>query len=87
MKANLYALAAIGLWASLAALGVALKHVPPFLLTGIALCSGSVLAWPYVLKKPQLWRGRPSTLRWGVCTLFAYHSFLLRGLLWAPRFE
>ena len=39
MKANLYALAAIGLWASLAALGVALKHVPPFLLTGIALCS------------------------------------------------
>ena len=38
MRANFYALAAIGLWASLAALGVALKHVPPFLLTGIALC-------------------------------------------------
>src|SRR5660397_42286 len=30
MKANLYALAAICLWASLAALGVLLKHVPPF---------------------------------------------------------
>ena len=87
MKANLYALAAIGLWASLAALGVALKHVPPFLLTGIALCSGSVLAWPYVLKKPQLWRVRPSTLALGVCTLFGYHFFLFMGLRLASAVE
>jgi len=87
MKANLYALAAIGLWASLAALGVALKHVPPFLLTGIALCGGSVLAWPYVLKKPQLWRVRPSTLALGVCTLFGYHFFLFMGLRLASAVE
>ena len=43
---NLYALAAIVLWASLATLGVSLSHVPPFLLTGIALMVGSTLAWP-----------------------------------------
>ena len=87
MKANLYALAAIGLWASLAALGVALKHVPPFLLTGIALCAGSVLAWPYVLKKPQLWSVRPSTLALGVFTLFGYHFFLFMGLRLASAVE
>jgi len=87
MKANLYALAAIGLWASLAALGVALKHVPPFLLTGIALCGGSVLAWPYFLKNPQLWRVRPSTLALGVFTLFGYHFFLFMGLRLASAVE
>lgn len=87
MKANLYALAAIGLWASLAALGVALKHVPPFLLTGIALCAGSTLAWPYVIKKPLLWRVRPSTLALGVFTLFGYHFFLFIGLRLASAVE
>ena len=87
MRANFYALAAIGLWASLAALGVALKHVPPFLLTGIALCCGSVLAWPYFLKKPQVWRVRPSTQALGVCTLFGYHFFLFMGLRLASAVE
>ena len=87
MKANLYALATIGLWASLATLGVALKHVPPFLLTGIALCGGSVLAWPYALKKPQLWSVRPSTLALGDFTLFGYHFFLLMGLRLASAVE
>ena len=43
MKANALALAAIALWASLSALGVALKHVPPFLLTGISLDRKSVV--------------------------------------------
>ena len=47
-RANLHALGAILLWASLASLGVALKHVPPFLLTGLALVIGSVPAWPLV---------------------------------------
>jgi branched-subunit amino acid ABC-type transport system permease component len=37
MHANLYALGAIALWALLASLGLALSHVPPFLLTGLAL--------------------------------------------------
>ena len=46
MHANVYALGAIALWATLASLGVALQHVPPFLLTGLALVIGSVPAWP-----------------------------------------
>ena len=54
MTANLYALGAIALWATLAALGVSLAHVPPFLLTGLALVIGSVPAWP----RMREWRGR-----------------------------
>lgn len=51
MKPNLFALAAIGLWASLAALGVALKHVPAFLLTGVALAIGNLInyLWPLLI--------------------------------------
>ena len=37
MQANLYALGAIALWASLDSRRVSLTHIPPFLLTGIAL--------------------------------------------------
>jgi len=87
MKANLYALAAICLWASLAALGVALKHVPPFLLTGLALALGSVLAWPAVLRDARLWRVAPSTLGLGVFTLFGYHFLLFIGFRLAPAVE
>ena len=47
MQANFYAASAIGLWATLAALGVALEHLPPFLLTGIALMVGCLLAVPF----------------------------------------
>ena len=56
MQANLYALGAIALWASLAALGVALKHLPPFLLTGIALMVGGLLAVPFVVKDRRQWK-------------------------------
>jgi hypothetical protein len=41
MQAKLLALAAIALWSLLAWLGLQLAHVPPFLLTGIALLVGS----------------------------------------------
>lgn len=87
MKANLYALAAIGLWASLAALGVSLKHVPPFLLTGTALIIGSALSWPFVLRDRQLWRVTRGTLALGVLTLFGYHFFLFVGLRLASAVE
>jgi drug/metabolite transporter (DMT)-like permease len=87
MKANLYALAAIGLWASLAALGVSLRQVPPFFLTGMALCVGSVLAWPAAWKDRQLWKISPSTLGLGVFTLFGYHFFLFMGLRLASALE
>ena len=87
MTPNLYALAAIALWASLAALGVSLSHVPPFLLTGISLMAGSVLAWPFVLRDRRQWQVAPRTLALGVVTLFGYHFFLFIGLRIAPAVE
>src|SRR5450830_1153603 len=87
MKANLYALAAICLWASLAALGVLLKHVPHFLLTGISLGLGSVLVWPFVFKDRRQWLIAPGTLGLGVSTLFGYHFLLFIALRMAPAVE
>ncbi len=86
-RANLYALAAIALWASLSALGVALKHVPPFLLTGISLMIGSVLAWPTVLADHSQWRVNAGTLGLGVFSLFGFHFLLFLGLRLAPAVE
>ena len=87
MRAKLYALAAVALWASLATLGVALKHVPPFLLTGIALAVGSVLSWPFVLKDRGQWKISFGVLALGVFTLFGFHFFLFIGLRLAPAVE
>ena len=87
MRARLYALAAIGLWATLASLGVALRQVPPFFLTGMALCIGSVLAWPAALRNRQLWKSSPAILGLGVSTLFGYHFFLFMGLRLASAVE
>lgn len=87
MKANFYALGAIALWASLASLGVSLTHVPPFLLTGIALVIGSVPAWPLVARDPTQWRVPLGTLALGVYGLFAYHFLLFIALRHAPAVE
>ncbi|MBL7089351.1 DMT family transporter [Acidovorax sp.] len=87
MKANFYALGAIALWASLASLGVSLTHIPPFLLTGIALIIGSVPAWPFVLRDPSQWRIPLRTLALGVYGLFAYHFLLFIALRHAPPVE
>mgnify|MGYP006185721797 FL=1 len=87
MQANLYALGAIALWASLASLGVSLTQVPPFLLTGIALIIGSVPAWPFVLRDPSQWRIPLRTLALGVYGLFAYHFLLFIALRHAPPVE
>lgn len=83
MHPNVYALGAIALWASLASLGVALQHVPPFLLTGLALVIGSVPAWPLV----RQWRVPPRTLALGIYGLFAYHFLLFIALRLAPPVE
>jgi drug/metabolite transporter (DMT)-like permease len=80
MPAPLYALGAIALWASLASLGVALRHVPPFLLTGLALVIGSIPAWPLV----KQWRVPLGTLALGIYGLFAYHFLLFIALRYAP---
>jgi drug/metabolite transporter (DMT)-like permease len=87
MQAKLYALGAIALWASLASLGVSLTHIPPFLLTGIALIIGSVPAWPFVLRDPSQWRIPARTLALGVYGLFAYHFLLFIALRHAPPVE
>jgi drug/metabolite transporter (DMT)-like permease len=83
MHANLYALCAIALWASLASLGVTLRHVPPFLLTGLALLVGSVPAWPLVRR----WKVPPRTLALGIFGLFGYHFLLFIALRDAPPVE
>jgi len=83
MSPNLYALGAIALWATLASLGVSLRHVPPFLLTGLALLIGSVPAWPLV----RQWRVPGSTLALGVFGLFGFHFLLFIALRHAPAVE
>ena len=83
MAANLYALGAIALWATLASLGLALKHLPPFLLTGIALVIGSLPAWPLF----RQWRVPASTLALGVYGLFGFHFLLFIALRHAPPVE
>ena len=83
MTATLCALGAIALWATLASLGVALAHVPPFLLTGLALIIGSVPAWPLM----RQWRVPLSTLALGVYGLFGFHFLLFIALRHAPAVE
>jgi drug/metabolite transporter (DMT)-like permease len=87
MPANLYALGAIALWALLASLGVSLKHVPPFLLTGVALLIGSTLALPFVIRDRRQWRIPPATLALGVYGLFGFHFLLFIALRHAPAVE
>ena len=83
MQANLCALGAIALWAGLASLGLALRHLPPFLLTGIALVIGSIPAWPLL----RQWRVAPATLVLGVYGLFGFHFLLFIALRLAPPVE
>ena len=83
MPANLYALGAIALWATLASLSVSLTHLPPFLLTGIALLIGSAPAWPLC----RQWKIAPLTLALGVYGLFGFHFLLFIALRHAPPVE
>ncbi|MCM5678527.1 DMT family transporter [Schlegelella sp. S2-27] len=80
---TLCALGAIALWALLATLGVALAHLPPFLLTGLALLIGSLPAWP----RWREWRVPPSTLLLGIYGLFGFHFLLFIALRYAPPVE
>ena len=84
MSANLLALGAIALWASLAALGVTLSHVPPFLLTGLSLLIGSLIALPLSRFDWRQWKVSASTLALGVYGLFGFHFLLFIALRHAP---
>lgn len=83
-RSNLLALGAIALWGSLASLGVALNHVPPFLLTGLALLIGGLIALPLSGFKLAVWRVPLPTLALGVYGLFGYHFLLFLALRHAP---
>ena len=82
--ASILALGAIGLWGSLAPLGISLAQVPPFLLTGLGLLSGSVLGLGFALwgrvSLALPWR----TLALGVYGLFGFHFLLFIALRHAP---
>jgi drug/metabolite transporter (DMT)-like permease len=91
MKSHLYAdglaLAAIALWGTLASLGVSLAHVPPFLLTGLSLLIGSLIALPLSRFKLAAWRLPLRTLALGVYGLFMFHFLLFLALRHAPPVE
>lgn len=87
MKADLLALAAIMLWASLATLGVELAHIPPFLLTGLGLLVGSLIALPLSRGHLSQWRVPLPTLLVGIYGLFGFHFLLFLALRMAPAVE
>lgn len=80
----LLALGAIALWSSLATLGVALGHVPPFLLTGLSLVIGSLIALPLSGFALARWRVPWRTLLLGIYGLFCYHFLLFMALRLSP---
>lgn len=95
MNASTLALAAIGLWASVAALGVSLSQVPAFLLTGLSLLIGSLIAIPMAMRRTGtgvrlevsllLLPGR--ALAVGIYGLFGFHFLLFIALRSAPPVE
>lgn len=87
MSSTLNALSAIALWATLASLGTSLSHLPPFLLTGLALMIGSVMSWPLVLRNRPAWAVPARTLALGVYGLFGFHFLLFIALRHAPPVE
>jgi drug/metabolite transporter (DMT)-like permease len=87
MKADLLALAAIALWGSLAPLGVQLSHIPPFLLTGLGLLVGSVIALPLSGFRLSRWNVPLPTLVVGIYGLFGFHFLLFIALRNAPAVE
>lgn len=86
--ANLLALGAIALWALLAWLGISLAHVPPFLLTGVGLLVGSLIALPLSFRNGKLdlssWKMPWQHVLLGVYGLFGFHFLLFIALRHAP---
>ena len=87
MKADLLAFAAIILWSTLAPLSVQLAHVPPFLLTGLGLLIGSVIALPLAQFHLSRWVVPWPTLLVGIYGLFGFHFLLFLALRNAPAVE
>jgi drug/metabolite transporter (DMT)-like permease len=77
------ALAAIGLWGVLAALSLALRDWPPFLLAGTALIVGAACS----IHRLRDWRVPGRALALGVYGLFGFHFLLFVALRLAPPVE
>ena len=87
MKADLFTLGAIFLWASLASLATLLSNIPPFLLTGIGLIIGALVSIPSLRSGITAWKIPLKTLLIGVYGLFGYHFMLFLALQTAPAVE
>lgn len=87
MKSDLFAVSAIALWSVLALLGVELSHVPPFLLTGLALIIGSLISLPLSRFRLSAWKIPLPTLLLGIYGLFGFHLLLFLALRQAPVIE
>ena len=87
MKADIFTLGAIFLWASLASLATLLSNVPPFLLTGIGLIIGALVSLPALRSGITPWKIPVKTLLIGVYGLFGYHFMLFLALQTAPAVE
>lgn len=87
MRADLLAIGAIVLWASLATLATLLSEIPPLLLTGIGLIIGSFISLPLLGFRLSAWRIPPRTLLVGIYGLFGYHLMLFIALQTAPAVE
>lgn len=87
MKADLFTLGAIVLWASLATLATLLSNIPPFLLTGIGLVIGGLVSLPALRSGVTAWKVPLTTLLLGVYGLFGYHFMLFLALQTAPAVE
>ncbi|MDR3098641.1 MAG: DMT family transporter [Paraburkholderia sp.] len=71
---------AIVLWASFATLVSHAPDVPPLLLTGLALISGSATS----LHRAREWRVPLRTMMFGVVCLFVYHASLVAAFRLSP---
>ena len=87
MKADLFTLGAIFLWASLASLATLLSNIPPFLLTGIGLIIGALVSLPALRSGIAAWKIPLKSLLIGVYGLFGYHFMLFLALQTAPAVE
>ena len=87
MKADIFTLGAIFLWASLASLATLLSNVPPFLLTGVGLIIGALVSLPALRSGITPWKIPVKTLLIGVYGLFGYHFMLFLALQTAPAVE
>lgn len=87
MKADFLALAAIVLWSSLAPLGDKLAHIPPFLLTGMGLLIGSLIALPVSHFRMRYEKVPLFTMAVGIYGLFGFHFLLFMALRNAPAVE